>query len=149
MGSQGLVEMERRTSVHCLLTTAVILISSDLLLLPLLGQPTNSSSGLVHSNSTWQSLWSFHTCEFLRECIAGPALSLSFSQDINSLDVSPNDKLVVSGSQDRTAKVVNAFCFMLEPFSHLTWLTCEFCGVCAGHLLVVVAGVRRKPVGDI
>jgi len=26
-------------------------------------------------------------------------------QDINSLDVSPNDKLIVSGSQDKTAKV--------------------------------------------
>ena len=27
------------------------------------------------------------------------------AQDINSLDVSPNDKLIVSGSQDKTAKV--------------------------------------------
>ena len=30
-----------------------------------------------------------------------------FIQDINSLDVSPNDKLIVSGSHDKTAKVIN------------------------------------------
>ena len=33
------------------------------------------------------------------------SLCCAVLQDINSLDVSPNDKLIVSGSQDKTAKV--------------------------------------------
>ena len=36
-------------------------------------------------------------------------------QDINSLDVSPNDKLFVSASQDKTAKVPTS---LGQPFHH-------------------------------
>lgn len=44
-------------------------------------------------------------------------------KDINSLDVSPNDKLLVSGSQDRTAKI-----FSIDYLGGLREL-----GVCKGH----------------
>lgn len=42
------------------------------------------------------------------ESLVVTASSLYFcGQDINCLDVSPNDKLIVSASQDKTAKVSN------------------------------------------
>ncbi|KAF9074899.1 U3 small nucleolar RNA-associated protein [Rhodocollybia butyracea] len=49
-------------------------------------------------------------------------------KDINSLDVSPNDRLLVSGSQDRTAKIYTITSNSSQKSGSLTLL-----GVCKGH----------------
>ncbi|KAJ3767152.1 U3 small nucleolar RNA-associated protein [Lentinula raphanica] len=49
-------------------------------------------------------------------------------KDINSLDVAPNDRLLVSGSQDRTAKIFSISYNNKQKSGGLTLL-----GVCKGH----------------
>jgi len=39
---------------------------------------------------------------------------LAHDRDINSVDMSPNDRLVLTGSRDKTAKVVVSHCMLVS-----------------------------------
>ncbi|XP_065889853.1 transducin beta-like protein 3 isoform X3 [Dysidea avara] len=76
----------------------------------------NNSLVAVATNSEQARIFDRHTlnCQFLSghtdiilsmDCSIDGKMLATSSKDINSLDVSPNDKLIVSGSQDGTAKL--------------------------------------------
>ena len=62
----------------------------------------------VQSVGSHRRLISLHHCRPPQDdpiCLSVKFTKMVHDKDINSVSVSPNDKLVVTGSQDRTAKV--------------------------------------------
>ncbi|KAF8634957.1 hypothetical protein AX15_000683 [Amanita polypyramis BW_CC] len=69
-----------------------------------------------------------------RDCVRCKSLSTSIAhdKDINSLDVSPDDKLLASGSQDRTAKIFK-ITYIPASGKNAARGELQLIGTCKGH----------------
>lgn len=96
--------------------------------------PPNPLFMFTGSQDRTIKMWDLSEVDFSSSSSGDPTRCKSLTtlkahdKDINSLDVSPNDRLLVSGSQDRTAKIYTITFNGSQKSGSLTLL-----GVCKGH----------------